>query len=75
MKLPKEKVDKMKEIEEEVNWYLDNQSFDKIKIVYGNRIYAKKKSSTPRKYIERIKLKSVYINNEGKSFAQLWVLD
>ncbi len=74
VKLPEQKVDKMKEIEENVNDYLDDQGLDKIKLVYGNKIYAKKKVSTPKKHLERIKLRSVFVNNESKSFAQLWVM-
>ena len=74
IKLPEEKIDKMKEIEEDVNDYLDKQGLDKIKIVYGNKIYTKKKTSTPKKHLDRIKLRSVFINNESKTFAQLWVM-
>ena len=74
VKLSEKKVEKMKEIEEEVNDYLENEGLDRITIVYGNKIYAKKKTSTSEKHLERIKLKSVYLNNENKTYVQLWVM-
>ena len=74
VKLPKEKKYKMDEIEDDVNEYLDDEGLDRIKFLYGNKIYAKKSASTPEKDLDRIKLKGVYINNEGKPFAQLWVM-
>lgn len=73
VKLPEKKRDEMKEIEEEVNDYLDKEGLDNIKVVYGTKIYAKKATTTPKKHLERIKFRTVYINNEGKSFPQLWV--
>ena len=45
-----------------------------IKLVYRNKIYAKKKTSTSKKHLEQIKLKSVYLNNENKPSVQLWVM-
>ena len=74
VKLSREMIDKMKQIEKEVNDYLENKGLDNIKLVYGNKMYAKKKTSTPDKHLRHIKLKGVFINNEQKSFVQLWVM-
>ena len=74
VKLTEKKVIKMKEVEEEVNDFLVNQGLNKIKLVYGNKIYAKKKISTPKHHLDYIKLRGVFVNNESKPFAQLWVI-
>ena len=62
---------KMKKVENEVNEVLDESGFDKITIVYRNRIYAKMKSVTTRP--NALKLQSVFINNHNKSFVQMWL--
>ena len=74
VKLSERKVIKMKTIEEGVNDYLEREGHDKVRLVYGNKVYAKKKTSTPEKELNRIKLTSVYISNENKTFAQLWMM-
>ena len=74
VELSKQMIEKMMEIEEEVNKYLKDQGLDTIKLVYRNKIYAKKKTSTSKKHLEQIKLKSVYLNNENKPSVQLWVV-
>lgn len=47
VKLPEKKIDKMKMFEEDVNDYLDETGMDKITLVYGNTVYAKKHYDTP----------------------------
>ena len=41
VKLSREMIGKMKKVENEVYEELDESGFDKVTIVYGNRIYAK----------------------------------
>ena len=74
VKLSEKNIIKMKELEGEVNDYLTDQGLDPIKLVYGNKIYTKKKVSTPKRQLDYIKLKGVFVNNEGKQFTQLWVM-
>ena len=71
VKLSHEMIGKMKKVENEVNEVLDEWGFDKVTIVYGNRIYAKMKSFTTRP--NTLKLQSVYINNHNKSLVQMWL--
>ena len=74
VKLSEKRIDKMKDIEEEVNDVLTYHGFGPLKLVYGNKVYAKMGLSTARKHVDYIKLRGVFVNNEGKSFAQLWVM-
>ena len=71
VKLSPEMIGKMKKVEKDVNEVLDESGFDKVTIVYGNRVYAKMKSFTTRP--NTLKLQSVYINNHNKSFVQMWL--
>lgn len=73
IRLSEKNILKLKEVEEEVNDYLGYCGLNKTTLVYGNKIYAKKKVSTSSKHLEYIKLRSVFVNNESKPFAQLWV--
>ena len=66
-------VSRVKDIEEEVNEYLDEQDETQIKILYGNRIYPKVKKIDTYKRVTRVKLKGVYIDPAGKSFPQLYI--
>ena len=69
VKLPPEKVIKMKEIEKEVNEHLEGEGLTHIKLVYGNMVYPKVKIDSPK----TIKLKGVWINIEKKVYPQLWL--
>lgn len=72
--LSKEQVEEVKDIQDEVNDYLESEELDKITIVYGNKIYPKIEFSeveTPSEPII-IKLKSVFVKG-NKLYPQLWV--
>ena len=52
--------------------YLKGESIPPMKIVYGNKIYPKTKIHNPND-VSIITIKSVWINDEGKPFLQLWL--
>ena len=58
--------------ETRINEYLIGEGISPIKIVYGNKIYPKTKIHNPND-ASMIKIKSVWINDEGKPFLQLWL--
>ena len=69
VKFSHEMIGKMKKLRMKLMKY--EWGFDKVTIVYGNRIYAKMKSFTTRP--NTLKLQCVYINNHNKSFVQMWL--
>ena len=69
LKLSPEKVIKMKKIEKEVNEHLEKEGLPHIKLVYGNRVYPKINIDDPK----TVKLISVWINTEKKTFPHLWL--
>ena len=62
----------MKVWETRINEYLKGEGISPIKIVYGNNIYPKTKIHN-RNDASIIRIKSVWINDEGKLFLQLWL--
>ena len=56
--------------ETQINEYLKGEGISPITIVYGNKIYPKTKIRIPND-ASIIKIKSVWINDEGKPFLQL----
>lgn len=74
VKISKKMVDKMNDIEKDINDYLSDEGIDKITLVYGNKIYAKKETTIPKEDLDCIKIKSVFVNNERKPFLQLWLV-
>ena len=66
VKLPEEMVNRMKDIEEKLNDH-------RIKLVYGNKMYAKKNPTTPKEHLKRICLKGVYVDNDGKPSVNMWI--
>lgn len=71
--LTPKQVKKMKGFEGEINNILDDRGYDKVTILYGNKLYAKINKSTSTKHLNTIKVCSVYINGEYKSYPQVWV--
>ena len=62
----------MKLWETQINGYLKGEGIPPITILYGNMIYPKTIiHNTTNASI--IKIKSVFINKEGKPFLQLWI--
>ena len=64
----------MKSWETEINEYLkDEVGTGPITIIYGNKIYSKTTLTTTTKKKENIfTVKSVWVNDQNKPFAQLW---
>ena len=62
----------MKVWETQINEYLKGEGIPPITIVYGNKIYPKTIIHNPTD-ASIIKIKSVWINDENKSFLQLWL--
>ena len=58
--------------ETQINEYLKVEGISPITIVYGNKIYPKTKIHNPND-ASFIIIKSVWINDEGKPFLQLWL--
>ena len=58
--------------EEQINEYLKGEGIPPITILYGNKIYPKTKIHNPTE-ASTIKIDSVWINAEKKSFLQLWL--
>ena len=52
--------------------YLKGEGIPPIKVVYGNKIYPKIIMHNPND-ASIITIKSVWINDEGKTFLQLWL--
>ena len=69
LKLPQEKVIKIRKIEKEVNEHLEKEGLPKITLVYGNKVYPKIEIDEPK----TIKLVSIWITKEKKPFLQLWL--
>ena len=67
-------LDNLKIWEEEINEYLKNEVETKaITILYGNRIYPKVSTLVGQeKKKHHINIKSVWIDEKNKPFAQLW---
>ena len=67
-------INKLKTWETEINEYLKNEVGTKpITILYGDWIYPKLSSLTGQQKNEHyINIKSVWINENNKSFIQLW---
>ena len=64
--------DLMYKWENQINKYLEDQGVPPITILYDNRIYPKTFLDNPSN-ASIIKIKGVWINNENKSFLQLWL--
>ena len=62
----------MKLWETQINGYLKGKGIPPITILYGNKIYPKTIIHNPTD-ASIIKIKSVWINDENKSFLQLWL--
>ena len=58
--------------ETRINEYLKGKGISPIKIVYGNKIYPITKIHNPND-ASIIKIKSVWINDEGKPFLKVWL--
>ena len=58
--------------ETQINEYLKREGIPPITIVYGNKIYPKTIIHNPND-ASIIKIKSLWINGEGKTFLQLWL--
>ena len=58
--------------EDQINKYLEDQGVSGITILYDNRIYPKTYLDNSS-YASVIKIKGVWINDENKSFLQLWL--
>ena len=58
--------------ETKINEYLKGEFIEPIKILYGNKIYPKTLLYNPTD-ANIIKIKSVWINDKGKPFIQLWL--
>ena len=65
---------KLKIWEEQINEYLKNKiGTEAITILYGNRVYPKLSALIGQNRREQhIKIRSVWINEKNKPFAQLW---
>ena len=65
---------KLKIWEEQINEYLKNEvGTEAITILYGNRVYPKLSALIGQNRREQhISIKSVWINEKNKPFAQLW---
>ena len=72
VKLSREMIGRMKKLEKDVNEVLIKMGFDKVTIVYGNRVYAKKAILVP--HPTYIQLRSIYINKEKKPVVQMWLV-
>ena len=57
--------------EDRINKYLEDQGVTLITILYDNKIYPKTYLDNPSN-VSVIKIKGVWINDENKSFLQLW---
>ena len=55
-----------------INKYLEDEGVTPITILYDNRIYPKTYLDNPSN-ASVIKIKGVWINDENKSFLQLWL--
>ena len=58
--------------EDRINKYLEDQGVTPVTILYDNRIYPKTYLDNPSN-ASVIKIKGVWINDENKSFLQLWL--
>ena len=58
--------------ETQINEYLKGEGIPPVTIVYGNKIYPKTIIHNPND-ASIITIKSVWINDEGKPFLQLWL--
>ena len=58
--------------ETQINEYLKGEGILPITIVYGNKIYPKTIIHNPND-ASIITIKSMWINDEGKPFLQLWL--
>ena len=65
-------IGRMKKLEKDVNEVLVKMGFDKVTIVYGNRVYAKKTILV--QHPTYIQLRSIYINKEKKPVVQMWLM-
>ena len=65
---------KLKICEEQINEYLKNEiGTEAITILYGNRVYPKLRALIGQNRREQhISIRSVWINEKNKPFAQLW---
>ena len=65
---------KLKIWEEQINEYLKNEvGTEAITILYGNRVYPKLSALIGQNRREQhISIRSVWINDKNKPFAQLW---
>ena len=75
IRLSREMIGRMKKLEKDVNEVLVKMvfwGFDKVTIVYGNRVYAKKTILVP--HPTYIQLRSIYINKEKKPVVQMWLV-
>ena len=62
----------MKLWETQINGYFKGEGIPPITILYGNNIYPKTIIHNTTD-VSIIKIKSVWINDENKSFLQLWL--
>ena len=58
--------------ETKINEYLKGEGIEPVKILYGNKIYPKTFLNNPTN-ANIIKIKSVWVNDKGKPFTQLWL--
>ena len=58
--------------ETQINEYLKGEGIPPVTILYGNKIYPKTIIHNPND-ASIITIKSVWINDEGKPFLQLWL--
>ena len=65
----------MESWETQINKNLKGQGIPPIKILYGNKIYPKieKIDDPARTSFYYLKLKSIWIDDKGKPFPQLWL--
>ena len=71
-------LERIKQLETQINGYLDRKYIEPVTLLYGNKIYPKTLLNCTKKkrnnFINYIKLKSIWINDKNKPFIQLWLL-
>ena len=65
-------MDKLKSWETQINDYLKSEGVEPVTILYGNRIYPKASCLLSDEKQHHIKIKSIWIDEKNKPFAQLW---
>ena len=71
-------LERIKQWQTQINAYLDRKYIEPITLLYGNLIYPKTLLKCTKKkrnnFINYIKLKSIWVNDNNKPFIQLWLL-